>query len=393
MFDQCEIECPLWVKDEAAISSLLELLLDKIDRGVKPLVAINKKSVAELFNFNSNNNHYIWSLIEALENEYCMVDITLAPPTAGSEVYEKAKVRLNRDKEDRLRIWLNRPKTPSEKALWIDAVHKHKWTNEELKQAVLSNPIFYPDKSSEEVISALLSTKLSMAPSITLRALSAKCFWGDSKFLDKRMDYLTEIFPVESTRIQPRKLLLNVYIPDQFSSVVLVENQDTFLLLANYVADTTLADDSNLNRTAFVYCAGFRGAASRVRDEGNTAFSFLSATNRHAHDRFTNWWVNNELFDIQTFFWGDLDYSGLGILAALQSIFPGIRAWETGYAAMVDYHHKGVYHPKQSAKKENQLAPVSCGCEYADTVLLPLISRDEYFLDQEVVAIDDLEGS
>ena len=392
MVDQEEIECPIWVRDETAISALLELFLDKIDRGVNPLVRINKKIVPDLYDFNSGESHYIWSLIKSLQNDHFILEVTLERQKAGSEVYENAKVRFKTDKEDTVRIWLNRPKTRSDKELWLDAVHKYQWENEQEKQAILDNTVFYPNKSSEEVIDALWKIKAMMASDITLRALSAKCFWGDSKFLDKRLDYLREIFPAQSVKVQPRKLLVNVHIPDEFSSVVLVENQDTFLLLVEYVTDTPIADDSTLNRTAFVYCAGFRGTASRIRDEGNTAFSFLSETNNHARDRFTRWWMDEGEFDIQAFFWGDLDYSGLGILSALQYVFPGIRAWETGYAPMVAYHHKGVHHPKQSAKKENQSAPETCGCDYADTVLLPLIKQNEYFLDQEVVDIGDLEG-
>ena len=59
MVDPQEVACPLWVGDEAAISSLLELLLDKIDRGVNPLLRINKKSVPELFDFLSGDSLYI----------------------------------------------------------------------------------------------------------------------------------------------------------------------------------------------------------------------------------------------------------------------------------------------------------------------------------------------
>ena len=323
-----------------------------------------------LFYFLSGDGHYNWALIELVQHECSVVDRARTPAKAGCEMYENAKLRINTDKEDMVRGWLNRPKVLSDKQQWINAVSKLEWDNTQQQQALLLNTASYPDKEADDVIAALLATKSLMASDMTLRALSAKCFWGDSKFLDKRLGYLTELFPIESANIQPRKLLINVYIPDEFSSVVLVENQDTFLMLANHAAVASSAGDPNLHRTAFVYCAGFKGSASRIRDEGNTAFSFLSATNSKARIRFTNWWTHNDAVGIDVYFWGDLDYSGLAILAALQSIFPGIKAWQTGYAPMVHYYRKGIRHPKQSANKEKQLPPAACGCEYADTVLL-----------------------
>lgn len=391
MQNEVEQERPIWVDDEASINNLLSLLIDKLDRRVRPLIRITKKSIPELFAFNSNDTRYLWSLIESLQKNHHVLEIALERQSADCEVYENAKVRLRADKEATVRKWLNRPKTPPYKDQWITAVKGHDWENELQKQLALDNPISYPGKSAEIVVNALLSVKFAITKGITLRALSARCFWGDSKFLDSRLDYLGTLFPVQSINITPRQLMVNAYVPPEFSSVVLVENQDTFLLLANHVASAPLPANSNLYGTAFVYCAGFRGTASRIRDEGNTAFAFLSQTDTRSQEHFISWWMKGDAYDIQTFFWGDLDYSGLAILAALQPIFPGIQAWKTGYAPMVEYHHKGVHHPKRSAKKENQTAPQTCGCEYADAMLLPLIRQDEYFLDQEVVDIDDLE--
>lgn len=393
MPDRQEIKCPIWVFEETAICRLLDLLLDKVARGVNPVVTIKKNTAPELFDFSSNTNQYLWSLIEALQKDYFILDITFKHQNSSNERYEDAKVRFNTNKEDMVRVWLDRPRKLSDKTLWVNAVHKYRWASEQEKQALLDNPAYYPNRSAEEVLKALREAKIAMARLPTLRALSASCFWGDSKLLDNRLDYLKAIFPTEAADIQPRKLLVNVYIPDKFFTVVFIENQETFLLLVDYVCITPTMADSKLRNTAFVYCAGFRGSASRIRDEGNTDFSLLSETNTDSRDRFTNWWMNKRTFDIQPFFWGDLDYSGLGILAALQAVFPGIRAWQIGYAPMVDYHRKGVHHPKQSAKKDKQLAPETCSCVYADKVLLPLIRQSEYFLDQEIVEIDDLEGT
>lgn len=392
MYNEEPQGCPVWVREEKSIRCILGLLLDKLDRGVRPLLRITSKTVPDLFEFNENDTQYLWSLIEALQKQHHVLDITLERFKSGREIYEKAKIRLNNDSEDIVRQWLNRPQKLSNKEVWVLAVQKYKWDSEIQKQFVLSNHLFYPGKSPDDVIAALQSMNSTLLGPMTVRALSARHFWGDSKFLDNRLEYLEGLSPCLFENIQARQLLVNAYLPEEITTVLFIENQDTFLQLVSYIRENINIYDS-LNNLALIYSAGYRGAAKRIRHEGNTTFSLMSPANPHTLSTFMDWWEKRTGNDFQVYFWGDLDYSGLGILAALRNTFPGMQAWKPGYDPMVRYHEKGVHHTKTAARKENQIDPGLSGCEYADNILLPIIRANELFVDQEIVDIVELEES
>jgi hypothetical protein len=72
-----------------------------------------------------------------------------------------------------------------------------------------------------------------------------------------------------------------------------------------------------------------------------------------------------ELFssaDIPTFFWGDLDYSGMAILASLRTIFPSAQAWRPGYDPMLARLIDGDGHSPAESGKERQRVIDATGC-------------------------------
>jgi hypothetical protein len=83
-------------------------------------------------------------------------------------------------------------------------------------------------------------------------------------------------------------------------------------------------------------------------------------------------------------FWGDLDFSGMRILAAVRRPFPTVSAWMPGYQPMHHALMRGHGHRPESAGKEAQKDLDRTGCPYADSVLLPAIRDEGRFLDQEV---------
>ena len=87
--------------------------------------------------------------------------------------------------------------------------------------------------------------------------------------------------------------------------------------------------------------------------------------------------------DVPTFFWGDLDFSGMAILASLRTIFPSARAWEPGYAPMLERLSRGDGHSPIESGKERQRPVERTGCSYADEVLIPALGATNRFLDQE----------
>ncbi|MCW5573268.1 MAG: hypothetical protein KIT37_09580 [Steroidobacteraceae bacterium] len=83
-------------------------------------------------------------------------------------------------------------------------------------------------------------------------------------------------------------------------------------------------------------------------------------------------------------FYGDLDFSGLSILARLRGSFENTVAWQAGYDPMLAILENGGGHLPEAAKKGAQRDPLRTGCMYADDVLLPALRREGRFVDQEI---------
>ena len=83
------------------------------------------------------------------------------------------------------------------------------------------------------------------------------------------------------------------------------------------------------------------------------------------------------------YFWGDLDFAGMGILKELRATFPNARAWELGYGVLLNRLLAGESHAPQEVRKSGQVGPGVTGCEYADAALLPALRRLGRFVDQE----------
>lgn len=82
-------------------------------------------------------------------------------------------------------------------------------------------------------------------------------------------------------------------------------------------------------------------------------------------------------------FWGDLDWSGMQILASLRTSFPEAVAWEPGYRALLNVLEEGGGHLPAVADKTGQRVFASTGCSFADATLLPALARAGRFVDQE----------
>jgi hypothetical protein len=133
--------------------------------------------------------------------------------------------------------------------------------------------------------------------------------------------------------------------------------------------------------TALVYSSGFRGAALRLRKPHGASIYYSRGCSDDATGAF-----ELALFsvpDISTFFWGDLDYSGMAILAALRSTFPNAQAWRPGYEPMVERLRNGEGHSPFESGKEGQRPIDLTGCPYADEVLVPILKASGLFIDQE----------
>ena len=371
--------------DDPFVISLLNRLLTNIDKGrVRPL-QVNSKTLPALFDYNSDNTEYLWSLIVSLAEEYAVFSIQLARQSSGLEVYEKARLILEPGGEALLRHWLQRPRVEAYSLSWQRAVQAKAQFFVAAGKALLVKPIRRQGKTAEEVVSGFVQAAMILREPVTLRALSAKCFWADSKFLDAREELVRCLLPNADVYLLTRPLLIHVAMAEQTEQVLFVENQDTFLQLL-----TVHRSSPALKNTTLVYSAGFRAASSRIRQRGATQFSYVQTLDDGYFLDFDRWWFTEGPSAITCFFWGDLDYAGMAILAALEKSFVGIRAWQPGYKAMLRYHGEGLSHTGEAAAKARQIDPGSMHCSYGNNILLPLLRTTQRFVDQEVVSMDDL---
>jgi hypothetical protein len=386
MNKETPIETPIWISDHEDIRRLLSSFLDKVEKGTRPLIRLTPKSVPSLFDYNNTDSSLIWTLIQMLEKDFHIITVQPESAKTDQEIYDNAKVHFNPECEELVRRWLDRPKHTPYKDQWRLAVNSTQWTRSVDVDYLRNNPITYVDKAPVEVAESLCALEKSLEAPKTLRSLSATHFWGDSKFLDNRQEYLESAFPHRKFNIQARPILVNIFIPDEFSSVLFIENQDTFLMMVSHLVAI------DVNTTAIVYTAGYRGTATRIRDRGSYVFSTLSLTSNYTIDRFTSWWEKQSTEEIPAFFWGDLDYSGLGILSALRGTFRGMTAWRPGYELMRQYLSNGISHPTSLGNKGAQTDPRKTGCTYSDEVLLPAVRKNEMFVDQEIVTFTDIDS-
>ena len=377
---------PIWLADNPLIQRLLNRFIDICDRpsAVQFSERINPTKWPELFDFSDDNHEFLWKLIEdSLGQEYNIIEHIKYQKNAGSEeYYNQAMLYFNRQQEDLVRYWLARPKTVPYADQWQLAIEHYP----HFKSTSLSQKIQVKGFSAGSIVSGfnqvrdLINELDFQAQDISLRGLSARCFWGDSKFLDKRRKLICDVFPKAKTVVRERTIMMSAYVPENIKHAIFVENFDSFLTLIE-----ALKQSSKTQSTAIIYSAGYRGSAGRIRDMGHSQFLYINVDSSSAHAQFYDWWYRRRKLQIHCYFWGDLDFEGISILRTLRNNFPEIQAWRQAYSLMVDFHNQGLGHLPQQAGKEKQPQPSQSGCDYTDTVLLPLLINSKRFIDQEVI--------
>ena len=194
--------------------------------------------------------------------------------------------------------------------------------------------------------------------------------------LDTREDLLQQLYP--EIEFAPRPILLHVYLPESFNGVLFIENQDTYIqALAGRPAE--------VKGLALVYGAGFKSSAARIRTREGAVVHYQGGSFGSLQANFEGWWFDHSPSGWPVWFWGDLDFSGMGILKALRQRFSDAQAWQPGYAPMVDLLRDGRGHSADLADKAEQVDPGSTGCLYADEELLAAVREIRRFVDQEAV--------
>lgn len=375
------VQPPAWLQEEPALLHLLHQFIDRLDQEPiddvtdKLTLRLTRKQCPELYGTREEAD-YVWSLIRSLDKQYEVWSIKGPRARPGEPDFEKMRLEFNLDAEACVREWLHRPLIDPYSLIWQAAVEKHAPLWPASVRFMLNSPLRYEQRTAEEIVQALVAFA-GVEPGLTLREASARCFWGDSKFAENKEIWLREVFPLQMHRMRPRPILLNVVVPTEVHGVMWIENQDTFLRFAEQppVEAETLA---------LVYCAGFRATSPRIREPGHAIFCALNGRRSHTSLKVLEQLWRGEV-DLPCYFWGDLDFAGMSILASLRIAFPHAQSWEPGYRRLLEALQAGQGHTPEGAGKELQNDPNVTGCRYADHVLLPALRRSRLAVDQEFV--------
>jgi hypothetical protein len=201
-------------------------------------------------------------------------------------------------------------------------------------------------------------------------------FWGDSKVLDERGPLVAALWP--ELEIRERALVVAVHLPATCRGVLFIENQDTYTAAAGGTV-------AGVAHTALVFAAGFRGAASRVRNRAGALLHYAGSSESALVSEFDGWWFGAVSKAWPCWFWGDLDFSGMQILKSLRSRFPDLCAWQPGYEPMLARLKNSAAYSGRLIDDRGQIDPLETGCAYADATLLPAI-RELGPMDQEMLS-------
>lgn len=377
-------------KADPVVGALANRVLDRLD--ALPMeerkrggfsVRLDQKSLPELYKEGSpTRREFVWMLVEKMALEGWG---TLEFDTRRGQspvAYERSpRLRLKKDAERALRELTGRtdrfdPWTQE----WIAECGAATWLPAPLRELLSKRELRIGSRPPFEILRALRRLTDRARNPVYLRAASAEAFWGISKALDRWVDVVGALRANSGLKpLLEAPLILNVHLHTGGAQAALfVENQTSFELL-------TRTRWSAVRVLDIVYAAGFKASAHRVRDPRTASLYVSAASCSQDVERFREW-IFSDRTDLPTYFWGDLDYTGLSILKGLRSVFPGMEAWAPGYEPMLACLRDGKGHgPAEDRSKGDQKHPGRIGCTYADTVLLPAIEETGLFCDQEVV--------
>jgi len=373
---------PIWLDEQPDILKVLHLFIDKLDKkpleqwAQPPSIPINEKTLPGLF-VQGEQADETWVLLKSLAQDYGVLDIRLHKKRNPLDPeYVNARLRLLEHGEPILRAWLQRPYEIPALQQWRQAVQEaaHQFTGDVDK--LYSRPISLSDKSAEQIVQAFVCIGDYHRHHLTLRQLSAVCFWGRSKFLDGRLDLVLSLFPHITLQLRP--VVVNIYLPQTIEGVLFVENQDSYTCAMQ-------GAPREAHNLALVYSAGFKSSAARIRDQGGVSLHFTGPGVQQHQYLFEQQWLDESLRMWPMWFWGDLDYAGMNILKQLSKRFPQLRAWQPGYQIMLRHLRNGNGYQDVGEDQQSQLDPQSTGCHYADETLLPALREYSRFVDQEIV--------
>lgn len=265
---------------------------------------------------------------------------------------------------------------------WREAVSEHLEGSPDAKQVVGAYCIELAGRSTAEVVQRLNDLHRFKDQPLLLREVSARLFWGMSKVLDGRQGLIAAVLGQPECPFPESPIQLLVQLPDgTLQGVLFIENQMSFEQAAR-------SESARLEGIALAYASGFRGSAQRLRSAWGASvyYSPRGPVSAECRGAFESWLYSKEE-SLPAYFWGDLDWSGMGILKAMRTSFANMQAWPVGYSPMLQSVLDGHGHAPDEADKQGQVPMAFTGCTYADAQLVPALRSTGKFVDQELFAI------
>lgn len=371
---------------------ILSKALDRLDRASAQArtnavrIALDAETAPEIFDAQTSGDRQLaWHVLETLqEHGLGTIAFGLAPRHGAAHERKPAFV-ISLEAEERIREAYGRPRPGiGYGRTWQDLVDSSN-LSEVAKLTIRRLPISISGRSAQDVFDRLLSMRGQHDPDdgVLLREASAKAFWGLSKVLDSRQELVAALLDLDVCPYLEQPVHLNVYFAGPYSGRLLfIENKTSF---ERAIRDVLLCapGPTVFDGFAIIYSSGYVGSSKNLRRSHSVRlFYSLDQISRPEHvDTF-----RADLFsaaDLDTQFWGDLDFAGMAILRHLRETFPSATAWRPGYVPMVGHLVAGMGHTPEEARKDGQRVVESTGCSFADETLLPAIRSHGRFVDQE----------
>lgn len=364
----CSLENP-------SIRKVLNDILNQLDN--KPFsqrtnninISINEKNFKELYEPSEElNAEYLEKDIENLVKEG-LFSFSKNTKSFLPLIQRNVKLVFNKNYEDKIRAFYKRKQIIN---TWLEALGNINNLDDELLTFLKNNPIKIKGKTDKEVLERFSSWFDKPKKSNSLREESARCFWGMSKVFETK-EGLNRFLNLDAMPV-----LLQVHAKSENSKDILfIENLETFY---NCISSKNKIFENMI----LIYASGYKTSAKRVRKKigSKMFFSYNSKFSDKSRDDFILWFYEENDSNLNTYFWGDLDYEGMNILSSLKKNFLNIKAWEPAYEKMFELVSDDFGHTPLMAGKEKQRGIIDDDCKY--TILL---NEKEIFLDQECLDI------
>ncbi|MNU70501.1 hypothetical protein D3C71_599100 [compost metagenome] len=378
---------PLWLQSAAALS-LLNTLVDRLDaaehRGSMRAgsVSLGEKTWPALYKAErESDKEFLWSHVcDMARWKWLSVKPEMAlRKAAGYAMSPKVTVV----DEGAVRTAIGRPeRTRSSLERWRAAVDAHLEASPSVKTLVSDFCIDLPGYEMAAVVERLNGLHGLVDKGLYLREVSSRLFWGMSKVLDKRQPMVNAILGLEECPFPELPIQLHVWLPEgESTGILFIENALSYEWAIGSLAPS-------LSGLVLVFASGFKGTAQRLRTPAGSSLYFSDKGHRssNAEGEFKRWLYQDPAarLGLPVFFWGDLDFAGMGILAALRTSFPEAQAWAPGYELMLAALESGRGHVPEAAEKKGQRIVEHIGSEFADTRLISALIRTGQFVDQEL---------